>query len=57
MTVDDISGEYVGCVRVRVAEKVGEAHGREGVIIVEGAFVKLDHDRDDDLVNGPWDVL
>lgn len=50
MTVDDIGGKYVSCVRIGVAEEVGEAHGGEWVIITEGVFVELDHDIDDDLV-------
>lgn len=52
MTVDDIGGEHVSCVRVRVAKKVGKAHGWKGVIIVERAFVELDHDLDDYLMMG-----
>ncbi len=51
MTINDISGEHVSSVRIGVAEEVGEAHGGKRVIIVERAFIELDHDRDNDLVN------
>lgn len=44
MTVDDISREHVSRVGVGVAEEVGKAHGWERVVIIEGAFVELDHD-------------
>lgn len=38
-------------VGVRIAEEVSEAHGRKRVIIVEEAFVELDHDPDGKLTS------
>ena len=52
MTVYDISGEHVSRVRVRITKKVGKAHGWKRIVIVERAFVELDHDLDDVLVIG-----
>lgn len=43
MTVDDIGGLHVSCVRVRVTKKVRQAHGGKRVVIAEGAFVEFDH--------------
>ena len=59
MTVDDISREHVRSVRVRVTKEVGKAHGWERVVIVERAFVKLDHDLNDGLVIGvlSWQMM
>lgn len=54
MAVDDIRGEHVSCVRVRVTEKVGKAHGWQRVVIVERAFVEFDHDLDDYLMMGDY---
>lgn len=54
MAVDDIGGEHVSCVRVRVTEKVGKAHGWQRVVIVERAFVEFDHDLDNYLIMGDY---
>ncbi len=43
MAVDDISGEHMGSIGVRVAEEVGEGDGGEGVVVVEGVGVEFDH--------------
>ncbi len=45
MPVDDIGGEDVGCVGIRVAEEVGECHGGEGVVVAERAFIEFHHCR------------
>ena len=37
-------------VRVGITKKVGQAHGWERVVIVEEAFVELDHGLIDDLM-------
>ena len=59
MTVDDISREHVRRVRVWVTKEVGKAHGRKREVIVERAFVELDHDIKDDLRRGglSWQTL
>ena len=54
LTVDDVRREHVSCVRVWVAKEVGEAHGREGIVIVEEAFIEFDHDPDRNLCMYPW---
>lgn len=54
MTVDDIGRQHVSCVRIGVSEEVGEADGGEGVVIIEGAFIKLYHDLNEDLLTSPW---
>lgn len=52
MTVDDIGGEDMSCIRIGIAKEVGKTHGWERVVIVERAFVELDHDLNDDLMIG-----
>ena len=50
MTVDDIGGLHVSCVRVRITKKIRKAHGRKRVVIAEGAFVEFDHNLTGDLM-------
>ena len=45
ITVDDIGGEYVSGIRVRISEEIGKTDGWKRVFIIEGAFVELDHDQ------------
>ena len=54
--IDDIGGEHVRRVWIRIAEEICEAHGRKRVVIIEEAFVKFDHDPNDALGLGecPW---
>ena len=55
-TVDDIGREHVSRVWIRIAEEIGEGHGWKGVVIVEEAFVKLDHDLKNcpEAEESPW---
>lgn len=56
MTVDDIGRDDVSCIRIRIAEEVGEAHSGKGIFITERTFIELDHDQNDDSMMGPWVV-
>lgn len=50
MTVDDVGREHMRCVGIRVAKKVGKAHGWQRVFIAKTIFVELNHDLEDDLM-------
>ena len=54
--VDDIGGEHVRCVRIRIAEEIRKAHCWKRIIIIEKALVELHHDLNDglDLRECPW---
>ena len=45
MAINDIGGEHVSGVRVRIAEEICKTNGWERIFIIEGIFVKLDHDQ------------